>query len=389
MDAIKELLTRRVEQVLPEDKALEKLLRSGKKLKVYQGFDPTGIKLHLGHSIGMRNLQSFVELGHHVIVLFGTGTVLVGDPSQRDTGRKLITEEEIQTNIATWKEQVGKIMDLERVEIKFNGDWLIPMTLKDIIQLGSNISAVQLFKRDSFTKRIERGDTVWFHETLYPLLQGYDSVAMDVDVEIGGTDQTFNMMVGRELQRKINNREKYVLTNPMIMGTDGAQMSKTTGNCIWLDDTAEDMYGKTMSIADEQVPVYMRMLTNLPLEEIESLGKDPLEEKKRLAFEITQQFHGASGAQQAAKHFEATVQNQEIPDDIPELRVSDSTSILGILERAGFGKSNGERKRMIAQGGVELDGNKVSGVDQKISLESPVIIRYGKRNYVKVVSGKK
>lgn len=382
MNQIDELLTRRVEQVLPNPTALKQLLESGKKIRLYQGFDPTGIKLHLGHSIGMRNLQSFVELGHEVIVLFGTGTVLVGDPSERETGRKLITQEEIEANIQTWKDQVSKIIDLERVTIKYNGDWLVPMTLKDIISLASHISAVQLFKRESFTRRIDKGDTVWFHETLYPLLQGYDSVAMDVDLEIGGTDQTFNMLVGRELQRKINNREKFVMTNPMILGTDGKQMSKSSGNCIWLDDNPSQMYGKTMSIPDNQIEIYLKLLTDLPLNQIEQLPSNPMENKKVLAFEIVKQFHGAESAKTAAEEFQRVVQDKQIPENIPTIEIQPQTNLLEVLSMANLGGSNGERKRMITQGGVSLN-DKV--MENPLSdIEENGVLRYGKRSYIQI-----
>lgn len=384
MNQVDELLSRRVEQVLPDLESLTTLLNSGKKLKVYQGFDPTGIKLHLGHSIGLRNLQKFVELGHHVKVLFGTGTVLVGDPSQRDSGRKLITPEEVESNIATWKSQVGKIIDLERVEVVHNGDWLLKMNLKDIINLASNITAVQLFKRDSFTKRIDRGDTVWFHETLYPLLQGYDSVVMDVDIEVGGSDQTFNMLVGRQLQKRINNREKYVLTNPMILGTDGQNMSKSTGNCIWLDDKPEDMYGKVMSIPDEQIIPYMKLLTDIPLESIPDALTDPMAEKKRLALDITQQFHGQAAAMAAAEQFKLIVQQHQIPSDIPALKLESPSSLLAVLEQAGLGSSNSQRKAMIAGGGVYLNQAKVTDPQTQLIPGTEYIIKYGKRNFLKL-----
>ncbi|TSC56848.1 MAG: tyrosyl-tRNA synthetase [Parcubacteria group bacterium Greene0416_39] len=248
-DSIKELLTRRVDKVLPAKEGLAKLLTK-KKIRLYQGFDPTGSRLHLGHSIGLRKLMEFANFGHEVIFLFGTGTVLVGDPSQRSSARKFVGEEEIEENIKNWKRQAAPLVDFTKVQIKRNGDWLTKLTLRELIKIASNISAVQLFKREMFQRRIGQGDTVWYHETMYPLLQGYDSVVMDVDLEIGGTDQEFNMLIGRELQRKMKNREKYVLTYPMIMGTDGKQMSKTTGNCVWLDDTAQDMFGKIMSMPD-------------------------------------------------------------------------------------------------------------------------------------------
>src|SRR3989344_3917419 len=200
--SINEILTRGVAKVLPTTAGLQSLM-SKKTLRLYQGFDPTGSRLHLGHTIGLRKLMQFANLGHEVIFLFGTGTVLVGDPSQRDTARKLITQSEIDQNILDWKKQVSPIVDFSKVTIKQNGDWLTKLTLKDIVHIASNISAIQLFKRESFQRRLKRGDTVWYHETMYTLLQGYDSVAMDVDLELGGTDQEFNMLIGRELQRKM------------------------------------------------------------------------------------------------------------------------------------------------------------------------------------------
>lgn len=264
------LLTRRVAKVLPDKAGLTKLM-SDRKIRLYQGFDPTGARLHLGHSVGLRKLKEFAEAGHEVIFLFGTGTVLVGDPSLRDTARTFITEEDIEENIADWKRQAGKIIDFTKVKILKNGDWIGKLTIRDIINLGSKLSAVQLFKRESFTRRIKAGDTVWYHETMYPLLQGYDSVVMDVDLEVGGTDQEFNMLVGRELQKKMNNREKWVLTTPMIVGTDGRQMSKTSGNCVWLDDEPSEMFGKLMRLPDEHMWSYLELVTDVPMDEIKNL----------------------------------------------------------------------------------------------------------------------
>ncbi|MFH1244506.1 MAG: tyrosine--tRNA ligase, partial [bacterium] len=284
-----DLLTRRVAKILPDKEGLEKLIAS-KKIRLYQGFDPTGGHLHLGHAVGMRKLMDFARAGHEVIFLFGTGTVLVGDPSLRDTGRKLITQAEIDENIKDWKRQVSPLVDFSQVTIKQNGDWLTKLTLKEIIGIASNVSATQLFKRESFTRRIEKGDPVWYHETMYPLLQGYDSVVMDVDLEIGGTDQEFNMLVGRELQHKMHNREKFVLTTPMIPGTDGKKMSKSAGNCIYLDDKPADIYTKLMAIQDDLIPTYFELLTDLTMEEIETLDPaKPVENKKRLAYDLTRQ----------------------------------------------------------------------------------------------------
>ncbi len=364
-----DLLTRRVAKILPDRSGLEKLI-ADKKIRLYQGFDPTGGHLHLGHAVGMRKLMDFAKAGHEVIFLFGTGTVLVGDPSLRDTGRKLITQEEIDDNIKDWKRQVSPLVDFSKVTIKQNGDWLTKLTLKDIIGIASNISATQLFKRESFTRRIEKGDVVWYHETMYPLLQGYDSVVMDVDLEIGGTDQEFNMLVGRELQKKMSNREKYVLMTPMIPGTDGKKMSKSSGNCIYLDDKPEDIYTKLMAIQDDLIPTYFELLTDLPLEDIQALDPaKPIDSKKRLAFDITRQLHGDVGAKAGEAYYNTVIQPKAVPSDTPTITVKADTPILEILKSANLGVSNGEIKRMLEQGGVELkDG----------------ILKFGKHTYRKI-----
>ncbi|MBP9703013.1 tyrosine--tRNA ligase [Candidatus Woesebacteria bacterium] len=379
-----DLLTRRVAKILPGREALEALIKSKKKIRLYQGFDPTFNQLHLGHTIGFRKLMDFARAGHEVIFLFGTGTVLAGDPSERDSGRKLITQAEIDENIKTWKEQVSKIVDFDLVTIKQNGDWLTELKLKDIINIASNISATQLFKREMFTRRIAKGDVVWYHETLYPLLQGYDSVAMDVDLEIGGTDQEFNMLVGRELQKKMNGRDKFVLTTPMINGTDGKQMSKSVGNCIWLTDKPEDIYSKIMAMADSMITTYFELLTDIPMEEIKELDpNNPIENKKRLAYDITRQLHGTTGADFAQKYFESYVQTKSAPDDTPILNVKSDTSILEVLKAASLGVSNGDIKRTIEQGGVELEGIKIT--DPTTPITNGGILKFGKKTYRKIV----
>ena len=327
--------------------------------------------------------MEFALAGHEVIMLFGTGTVLVGDPSLRDTARKTITQEEIDQNIQGWKKQVEKIVDFGKVKIVQNGDWLTKMTLKDIVNVASNLSAIQLFKRDSFTRRIGRGDTVWYHETMYPMLQGYDSVVMDVDLEIGGTDQEFNMLVGRELQKKMNNREKWVLTTPMILGTDGKTMSKTSGNCIFLDESPEVMYGKLMQVQDNLIATYFELLTDLPMAEIEALDPStPIENKMKLAYDITRQFSGDEGANKGEEYFKNTIQTKTAPGDTPKLKVAAGTTILDALKAAELGVSNSDVKRTLEQGGVELDGVKI--IDATTSV-SAGILKFGKRAYRKIV----
>lgn len=368
-----ELLTRRVAKILPDRAGLEKLI-AGKKIRLYQGFDPTFKDLHLGHTIGFRKLMDFARAGHEVIFLFGTGTVLAGDPSERDTGRKLITQEEIDDNIKTWKEQVSKIVDFDLVTIRQNGDWLTKLTLKDIIKIGSNISATQLFKRDSFTRRIAKGDVVWYHETMYPLLQGYDSVVMDVDLEIGGTDQEFNMLVGRELQRKMNNREKFVLTTPMINGTDGKKMSKSADNCIWLTDKPEEMYTKIMAMSDNMINTYYELLTDIPMDEIKALDPTkPIDNKKRLAYDITRQLHGEAGAKIGQNHYDTIIQPKNIDPHLSPLR--SGATVFETLKNAGLGISNSDIKRTIEQGGVAVDGTKITDPNARVTGSE---IKFGK-----------
>lgn len=372
MDKVNEALTRGVQEVLPNKKGLTDLIGK-KKIRVYLGIDPTGTNLHLGHTVPLRKLQQFADLGHEVILLFGTGTVLVGDPSQRDSARKLINQAEIDKNIKTWKKQAASILDFKKIKIKQNGDWLLKLTLKDIVKIASKISAIQLFKRDMFQKRLARGDTVWYHETIYPLLQGYDSVVMDVDLEIGGTDQVFNMLIGRELQRKMNKREKFVLTVPMIAGLDGKQMSKTSNNCVWLTDSPNEMFGKLMSIADKQIKPYRELLTDLAAAKIDN----PLKAKKELAKEIVKTYHGESKANEAQEDFKKTFQKRapEYKKQIPARQTLANT----IADTVG---SVSQAKRLIEQGAVDIDGTTVSDPTHKI--EGGEKIKIGKKTFVKV-----
>ncbi len=383
MPTVDEILTRGVTKVLPTKAGLKKLMQA-KKIRLYQGFDPTGSRLHLGHTIGLRKLMQFADAGHEVIFLFGTGTVLVGDPSQRDTARKLITQAEIDQNILDWKNQVKNIVDFSKIKIMQNGDWLTKLTLKDIVHIASNISAIQLFKRESFQRRLKAGDTVWYHETMYPLLQGYDSVAMDVDLEVGGTDQEFNMLIGRELQRKMNNREKFVLTVPMILGTDGKQMSKTSGNCVWLNDPPEDMFGKLMSIPDEQINSYTELLTDL---DPKSLDKNPLLAKKQLATSIVSTLHSKSHSLQAKSYFETTVQQKQVPLDVEIVHLKPGNyTLLATCQQANLGVSNAQIKRTIEQGGVEWEGKKITNPLQLIEVSGEHTLKFGKRVFKKIIA---
>ncbi len=385
MEAIDEVLKRRVEKVLPNKEGLKKLMQQ-RKIRLYQGFDATAGRLHLGHSVGIRKLMDFANAGHEVIFLFGTGTVLVGDPSQRETGRKLITPSEVEENIQGWKDQVSPLVDWNKVKILRNGDWLKKLKLEDIIHIASNISAVQLFKREMFQRRIEAGDTVWYHETMYPLLQGYDSVVMDVDLEIGGTDQEFNMLIGRELMQKMKGKEKFVLTTPMILGTDGKQMSKSAGNCIWLNDSPNDMFAKLMALIDDQIVSYMKEVTNIPMERVEDVEKGlkdatihPLEAKKELAFTVVTDLHGEIKAEEAKGFFEKTFQKGK-PDYDRELPLKEN--FLDTLVQIGRSKS--EVKRLLTQGAIDVNGETI--IDPNHRLEAGDKVKIGERIFVKIIN---
>jgi tyrosyl-tRNA synthetase len=387
MSTIDEILSRRVDKILPNKEGLKALMKT-KKIRLYQGFDATGGKLHLGHSVGIRKLMDFANAGHEVIFLFGTGTVLVGDPSQRDTGRKLITLEEVEENIEGWKKQVSPLVDFNKVKILKNGDWLTKLKLQDLITIASNISAVQLFKREMFQRRLDRGDTVWYHETMYPLLQGYDSVEMDVDLEIGGTDQEFNMLVGRELMKKMKNKNKYILTTPMIMGIDGNQMSKSTGNCVWLDDLPNDMYGKLLSIPDTQIITYMTLATDLSMEEIGETEKNlqndsinPLDAKKRLADAVVTQLHSKSDANIAREHFESTFQKGKLPKETLVIEVDDKINIIDAVAKVTGSRS--VAKRLLSQNALDKNGVVVTTPNEQ--LLNGDILKIGKKDFVRVV----
>ncbi|MEX1068374.1 MAG: tyrosine--tRNA ligase [Patescibacteria group bacterium] len=380
--AIKELLSRGVERIYPSPADLEKTLQK-RKIRLYLGIEPTGRRLHLGHAIPLRKLQDFADLGHEAILLIGTGTVLVGDPSQRAEARPTISEKEIRENIATWKEQAEKIIDFSKVQVKENGDWLLKLTMKDFFDISSRISSVQLFKREMFQERLKRGDTVWAHETLYPLLQGYDSVALDADLEIGGTDQTFNMLIGRELMRKMRGKEKFVLTTPMIFGTDGKQMSKTSGNCVWLDDPPTEMYGKLMALPDEQTGSYLELATDLSADEIaKAQAQDPLTKKKLLAETVVRMYHGEDYARQARKEFESIFSKGGIPENAPVWKIAGKRiDLLEVLVEKGIAKSKSEARRLLDQGGITFDGNKLD--DPKTVLKKGVL-KVGKRTFIKI-----
>ena len=381
-----EVLSRQVAEILPTKKGLAALMNT-RKIRLYLGIDPTGGNLHLGHAIALRKLQQFADLGHEAILVVGTGTVLAGDPSQRDKARVHITEQEITKNIATWKQQAGKVVDFKKVKVRYNGDWLKKLQMPDLLKIASNISAVQLFQRDMFQRRIKRGNTVWMHETLYPLLQGYDSVALDVDLELGGTDQVFNMLIGRELQRKMQKKEKFVLTVPMILGLDGKTMSKTSGNTVNIVDPPQEMYGELMTLRDELVLQYFALCTDIPEREIKQLKRklSPRDFKARLAREITALYHTEAKAQAAEKEFVRVFQKKQLPSRIQKVKAKHKTPLSLYKTIAElFSVSGSEARRVIEQGGVRIDGVIQKNPSLVLKLRSKMVLQIGKRRTLQI-----
>jgi len=379
---ISEVLTRGVVEVLPSKEALARLMKR-QRIRLYLGIDPTAPRLHLGHTIPIRKLQEFAELGHEAILVIGTGTVLAGDPSAREKTRILITEKEIKKNIKDWKKQAGKVLDFSKVKIRYNGDWLLKLKLRDIVQIARHISAIKLFQRDMFQERLKKGGTVWTHETLYPLLQGYDSVALNTDLEIGGTDQVFNMLIGRELQEKMRSREKFVLTTPLVLGIDGKPMSKSSGNCVWIEDSASQMFGKIMSIPDELIRDYFALLTRIPTEEVKK--GNPRDLKAKLAKEIVRIYHGEKAAKKAEEEFNKVFREKGLPSKIAAFETSKKVyPLVDLLFEAKLAPSKSEARRVILQGGVKIDGEIKKDWKEKVKTEEGMIIQVGKRKFLKI-----
>ncbi|MBU0579373.1 tyrosine--tRNA ligase [Patescibacteria group bacterium] len=385
-----EVLTRGVTEVLPSKKSLEKLMGQ-KKIRLYLGIDPTGALLTLGHSVVLRKLQQFADLGHEVILLIGNGTVKIGDPTGKDTTRPELTNEEIENNFKDWKKQASKILDFDKIEIRRNGDWLDQLTYVDLIKIMAKTTVQQLMERDMFQERLKKGQPIHAHEIIYPLMQGYDSVHMDVDLEIGGNDQTFNMMMGRTLQKVYNNKEKWVLTTPIIDGTDGRKMSKSYGNFVALTENPIDMYGKLMKIGDGMIIDYFTILTDVPITKIEKMekamkaGENPMTFKKKLAFTITKMYHDGEEAKKAEQHFQTVIQEKGLPDKTPVHLISAaSATILSLATGARKELSSNEVRRRIEQGAVSIDGEKITDPNQQITLKSGSILKTGKRDFHKI-----
>lgn len=389
VDKIDEILTRRVEKIYPSARALEKVLRSDKKIRLYLGVDPTGGNLHIGHAVPLMKLQEFVNQGHEVIFLVGNFTALCGDASGHQEARRGLTPKQIEKNMATYQQQASKVLDFSKVKIKYNADWLGKLAFGEIINLASQFTVQQIIERDLFQRRLKANKEIQLNEFLYPLLQGYDSVALNVDLEVGGRDQTFNMLAGRKLQKIYHHKEKFVLATKMIPGLDGQQMSKTSGNTINLLDKPDQMYGKVMSMADQHLPLHFEMCTRLPLSSIKSLAKqlknNPMILKKRLAWEITRLYHGEKAAALAQSEFEQVFQKQQPPTKMPfYVAKQRNWVIVDLLVAVGLAESHSAAKRLITQKAVDLNEEIITDPQQKILISDDDILRCGKRKFLRL-----
>ena len=411
MDAISNLLTRGVDKIYPSRGALEKVLRSGKKIILYLGVDPSGDKLHIGHTVVLRKLKQFQDLGHHVILLVADFTGMIGDPTGKKEGRKQLSLEQVRENGKFYKEQAAKVINFggsNPVEIKNNSQWLAKLKFEEILKLASHFTVQQMIERDMFQDRIKRGDDIHLHEFLYPLMQGYDSVAMNVDLEIGGTDQTFNMLAGRKLMAQLLNKEKFVLTVPLLTDSKGVKIGKTEGNAIALTDIPSEFYGKVMSLGDDSIIPCFTLLTDQPLSEIEEIkkkvaaGENPMTFKKQLAYELTKQFNTEQSAKDAQIEFEKVHQSYDLDwmksslSSLPTISL-DKISIGGFVSGATIAagtvplyvSSKSEFKRLENQNAIEIlkpvtqETIKVNE-QVKIEITEGDIIKIGKKTRLKV-----
>ncbi len=391
--ATAELLTRAVTEVVPRELADAKLAL-GKPLRVYFGIDPTGAKLHLGHAVPLRKLCAFQQAGHHVILVIGSFTAMIGDPSGRDTTRESLTEQQVKKNFATYKKQAALVLDFGKVELRYNHEWLGKLKSKELVELASHFTVQQLLERDMFRERQRKLQPIGMHELLYPLMVGYDSVVLDVDVELGGNDQLFNMLCGRTLQRQYGKRDKFVLTTKLLEGTDGRKMSKTYDNCIYLTDTPAEMFGKLMSINDNLITTYMECCTDISTADIAAVtkalaaGANPKPHKEHLAKEIVTLYHGTAAATKAASEFNQVHREHKQPTNMPTIKIpagKKSMPITDLLVYAKLAPSKAQARRLVEQGGVKVGGEIVKDWQANVGLKSGLVLQVGSRKFAKLL----
>ena len=395
------IIERGVEEIIGIEDLKNKLLRfyqTGKPLVVKEGFDPSAPDIHLGHTVTLRKLRQFQDLGHQVVFLVGDFTGRIGDPTGKSETRRQLSEEEVKRNAETYAQQASKILDFEKIVIEFNSKWLSKLTLADLIEITSHITVARMLEREDFAKRLKAGKPVGLHEFLYPVMQGYDSVALQADVELGGRDQRFNLLVGRDLQREFGQEPQVVITMPLLEGTDGIEkMSKSLGNYIGINEPPFIMFGKVMSIPDSLIEKYFLLVTDVPTEEIKKMKAEyekgelhPRDWKKRLAFEIVRIYHGQKEAILSQEDFERAFSQKEMPEEAREIMVSSSLLkegkiwILKLLQETGVPYSKSELRRLIEQGGVYFNGERISNVNTDIEIKDGDYLKVGKKDFFRI-----
>lgn len=393
-----DLIRRGTVEIIPEDelvRKLEKSFKTNKPLNIKLGCDPTRPDLHLGHSVVLKKLAHFQQLGHQAILIIGDFTGMIGDPSGRNATRPPLTFEDTCRNGESYFQQASKILDAQKTKIVYNSAWLGKMTFEDVIKLASKYTVARMIERDDFTKRFKAGEPISLHELLYPLAQAMDSVAIESDVELGGSDQKFNLLVGRDIQREFNMEPQVILTMPLLVGTDGVEkMSKSYGNYIGIDDLPKDIYGKTLSIPDNLIYTYFELATDVSGSELKEIGAqltdgktNPRDLKRQLARTLVAMYHNAQKAEEAEKEFDMIFINKGIPEDIPVFKVeSTEVALLDLILQTNFAPSKQEARRLIQQGGVTLDGEKVEDVATVVKIDKEIVLKVGKRKFIKLTN---
>jgi tyrosyl-tRNA synthetase len=387
---LKHLLKRGVSEVIVEQELIQ-LLKSGKKLRLKEGFDPSTTDIHLGHMVGLRKLRQFQDIGHQVVLIVGDWTAQIGDPSGVSITRPMLTAEQVKANAETYMRQFFKIVDRSKTEVRWQSEWFGKFSLTDVIRLTSKFTVAQMLQREDFSNRFSANKPIAVTELLYPMLQAYDSVEVQADVEFGGQDQKFNFLVGRELQTMVGQKPQQCFMTPLLVGTDGVQkMSKSLGNYIGIDEPPNEIYGKVMSLADNMIIQYFDLLTDVTEEELAEFNQElaggkinPMNLKKRLARELVEQLHSQSAAAQADEHFTRVFQKKELPDEVQEIRVSAGEDLRDILVRAGVVKSKSEVNRLVQQGAISINGTKLESAI--IDYKDGNIIKVGKHRFIKVL----
>ena len=400
-DAQMEIIKKNTVEIIQEEELLNKLKKAydnESSLTCKLGFDPSAPDLHLGHAVVLHKIRDFQDLGHEAVIILGDFTGRIGDPTGRSQTRKQLSEEEVMNNAQTYKEQVYKILQPDKTRLVFNSEWLSKFNFVDVINLSSKYTVARMMEREDFNRRYQEGHSICIHEFFYPLMQGYDSIAIEADIELGATEQKFNILMGRHLQKEYGQEPQVALTMPILTGTDGVQkMSKSLGNYIGITEPPEDIYGKIMSIPDEIMPEYYHLASGLPTTEIENVKSElesgnlhPRDAKMKLARQIVTIYYGNNEATEAEKHFQRVVQQKELPEEIPQVKLKQnewgsSANIIKVLKVTELASSNSEARRLVKQGGIKVNGKKINSIEEEIELNNDTLIQAGKRRFAQLV----